>query len=171
MVMVVKIVTQVKLMPDAVQASVRRTLSAVNRAANDVSETGFVRHGLRGSVKPLRSLSCGALKECGFGAQVAQHIIKRVADSYTTLRVNIRAGNLGPEGSKRRRKAESKPIRFREFAAHTYDDRCLSWNYDAQTVSIWTVDGRIKNLRFACSSEALKALVAYRQGESDLIFR
>ncbi|MFI0465715.1 RNA-guided endonuclease InsQ/TnpB family protein [Saccharopolyspora sp. 5N102] len=167
-----KIVTQVRLLPDAAQASVlERNLSAINHAANGVSETGFEHHGLRGSVKQLRSLSYGALKERGFGAQVAQHIIKRVVDSYTTLRANIRNGNLGAEGSKRRHKAESKPIRFREFAAHTYDDRCLSWNYDARTVSIWTTDGRIKNLRFVCSVEALKNLVGHRQGESDLVFR
>ena len=51
------------------------------------------------------------------------------------------------------------------------DDRCLSWNYDARTVSIWTLDGRIKTLRFACSPKALKQLVELRQGESDLLQR
>jgi hypothetical protein len=56
-------------------------------------------------------------------------------DAYITLRANLRAGNLGKPGSKRRRKAESKPVVFRPEAAHPFDDRCLSWQYDAQTVS------------------------------------
>ncbi|MEU5848647.1 hypothetical protein [Saccharopolyspora shandongensis] len=30
--------------------------------------------------------------------------------------------------------------------ARAYDDRCLSWNYGTQTVSIWTLDGRIRNV-------------------------
>jgi putative transposase len=38
-------------------------------------------------------------------------------------------------------------------------------------VSIWTLDGRIKNVRFACSLGALKQLIEHRNGESDLVFR
>nr|WP_257041153.1 transposase [Streptomyces sp. TLI_55] len=167
-----KLVVQVKLMPDAVQApTLERTLPAINEAANWVSAVGFEGFGLKASVRELRKLCYGELKMRGFGAQAAQHIIKRVADAYTTLRVNIRSGNLGPEGSKRRRKAEAKPVVFRPHAAHTYDDRCLSWNYDAKTVSIWTLGGRIKEVRFASSPEALKTLTEHRKGESDLVFR
>lgn len=163
---------QVKLTPDAVQApAVERTLHAANEAATWVSAVSHQHFCLRGSVRELRKLCYGELKARGFGAQAAQHIIKRVADAYTTLRANIRAGNLGPEGAKRRRRAESKPIAFRPHAAHTYDDRCLSWNYDAQAVSIWTLDGRVKNVRFACSADTLKQLAAHRQGESDLVLR
>lgn len=167
-----KVVVQVKLLPDAVQApALERTLPAVNEAATWVSVVSFEHFGLRGSVRRLRKLCYGKLKARGFGAQAAQHIIKRVADSYTTLRANIRAGNLGAQGSRSRRKAESKPIVFRPYAAHTFDDRCLSWNYDQQTVSIWTLDGRVKKVRFACSADALKQLTGYRQGESDLVCR
>ena len=170
--MCVKITVQVKLTPDVMQApAVEHTLHAANEAANRVSALSFERFGLKGAVRELRKLCYSELKTRGFGAQAAQHIIKRVADSYTTLRANIRAGNLGPEGSKRRRKAESKPITFRPDAAHTYDDRCLSWNYDAQSVSIWTLAGRIKNVRFACSADALGQLTECRKGESDLIQR
>lgn len=169
---IVKLVVQVKLMPDAGQApAFERNLPAINESTNWVSAVGFERFGLKASVRELRKLCYGELKARGFGAQAAQHIIKRVADAYVTLRAQIRSGNLGPEGSKRRRKAESKPVTFRRHAAHTYDDRCLSWNYDAQTVSIWTLDGRMKNVRFTCSPETLKALAEHRKGESDLVFR
>ncbi len=170
--MPVKIVTQVKLIPDAVQApAFARTLPAINDAANWVSTVSFEHFNLKGSERELRKWCYGELKARGFGAQAAQHIIKRVADAYTTLRANIKTGNLGPAHSKRRHKAQSKPIVFRPQAAHTFDDRCLSWNYDTRTVSIWTLDGRIKNVPFACSPGALKQLAEHRRGESDLAFR
>ncbi|MBO0512318.1 transposase [Streptomyces beijiangensis] len=163
---------QVKLQPDAVQApAFERTLPAINDAAHWVSTIAFEGFGLKADVRELRKLCYGELKARGFGAQASQHIIKRVADAYTTLRANIRAGNLGSQTSKRRRKAESKPIVFRKHAAHTYDDRCLSWTYDARTASIWTLDGRVKNVPFACPPEVLKELVEHRRGESDLVFR
>ncbi|MEV6057777.1 transposase [Streptomyces sp. NPDC052107] len=102
------------------------------------------------------------LQKCGPGhIGTAPRLRRRVADSYTTLRASIKTGNLGPEGAKRRRKAQSKPIAFHPDAAHTYDDRCLSWNHDSQTVSVWTVAGRIKNVRFACSAAALKQLAEH----------
>ncbi|MET7727967.1 RNA-guided endonuclease InsQ/TnpB family protein [Streptomyces mirabilis] len=165
-----KIVTQVKLMPDAAQASaLERTLGTVNDAANWVSEVAF-EHGVPREYE-LRNHTYAELKARGLGAQAAQHVIKKVRDSYTTLKANIRAGNLGKDGSRRRRRAESKPVTFRPEAAQPYDDRCLSWQYDQRTVSIWTVDGRVKNIRFVCSADALTMLQAHRQGESDLIER
>ncbi|MER5363296.1 transposase [Streptomyces sp. NPDC002785] len=167
-----KLVVQVRLLPDAAQApALEATLRAVNKAANRVSSVAFEHFGLKARETLLRKLCYGELKARGLGAQAAQHVIKRVCDAYTTLRANIRNGNLGPQGSKRRRKAESKPIVFRPDAAHTYDDRCLSWQYDAQKVSVWTLAGRVKNLRFACSSKALKQLAGHRKGESDLVVR
>lgn len=167
---VMKIVTQVKLMPEADQAAaLRSTLRTVNEAACWVSEVAF-EQGVPREYE-LRKHTYAELKARGLGSQAAQHVIKKVRDSYTTLKANIRAGNLGKEGSKRRRKAESKPITFRPEAAQPYDDRCLSWQCDQRTVSIWTMDGRVKNVPFACSPEALKMLQAHRQGESDLIER
>ncbi|MGW5258484.1 RNA-guided endonuclease InsQ/TnpB family protein [Streptomyces sp. NPDC004012] len=166
----IKIVVQVKLTPEAEQAAaLSATLRTVNEAANWVSEFAFA-HGVPREYE-LRKHTYAELKARGLGAQAAQHVIKKVRDSYTTLKANIRAGNLGKPGSKRRTKAETKPVAFRPEAAQPYDDRCLSWQYDAQTVSIWTTAKRIKNVRFTCSAGALKTLREYRQGESDLIQR
>jgi hypothetical protein len=66
------------------------------------------------------------------------------------LKANIRAGNLGKPGSKRRIKAESRPVTFRPEAAQPFDDRCLSWQYDARTV----IDrkNRVDQATFACRS-------------------
>jgi hypothetical protein len=99
-----QLVVQVRMVPDAVQASaLERILPAVDDGASWVSAVSFERFGLKGGVRELRKLCYGELKARGFGAQAAQHIIKRTADAYTTLRANIRNGNLGREGSKRRR--------------------------------------------------------------------
>ncbi|MEC4021138.1 RNA-guided endonuclease InsQ/TnpB family protein [Streptomyces sp. H27-D2] len=165
-----KIVVQLKLMPEADQAAaLSATLHTVNDAANWVSKVAF-EHGVPREYE-LRKHTYAELKARGLGAQAAQHVIKKTRDAYTTLKANIRAGNLGKPGSKRRVKAESKPIAFRPDAAQPYDDRCLSWQYDQQTVSIWTTAGRLKNVRFVCSADALKMLREQRKGESDLIRR
>ncbi|MET7932022.1 RNA-guided endonuclease TnpB family protein, partial [Streptomyces sp. NPDC005349] len=165
-----KVVTQVKLMPEADQAAaLSATLRTVNDLACWVSEVAFA-HGVPREYE-LRKHTYPRLKAEGLGAQAAQHVIKKVRDAYTTLHANIRAGNLGKPRSKRRFKAASKPITFRPRAAQPYDDRCLSWQYDAQTVSIWTTAGRVKNVRFVCSTDALKTLRDYRKGEADLIER
>jgi IS605 OrfB family transposase len=170
MVIVVKIVTQVKLLPTPEQASALEcTLRAVNEAANWVSGVAFERGVPR--EYELRKHTYAELKGRGLGAQAAQHVIKKVRDACTTLAANLRAGNLGKPGSKRRTKAESKPITFRPEAAQPYDDRCLSWQYDGRSVSIWTTAGRLKSVRFACSPSALMTLRDHRRGESDLIRR
>ncbi len=102
-------------------------------------------------------------------AQPTVRVIGKVCDAYTTRQANLKAGNLGRKGSPRRQRATSTPISFRLDAAQPFDDRCLSWQMDARTVSIWTVSGRMKNLDFTTSPEQLKLLTEYRQGESDLL--
>ena len=100
----------------------------------------------------------------GLSAQPMVRAVKKVVDAYATLKAPLRAGSLGPPTSKRYRKAVGTPIVFRPEAAQPFDDRCLSWQYDARTVSIWTVAGRMKGIRFACSADRLKTLVAHRKG-------
>ncbi|MEU5894241.1 RNA-guided endonuclease TnpB family protein, partial [Streptomyces sp. NPDC047461] len=116
---VVKIVTQVKLMPEAEQAAaLSATLRTVNDLACWVSDVAFA-CGVPREYE-LRKHTYPRLKAEGLGAQAAQHTIKKVRDAYTTLKANVRAGNLGKPKSKRRRKAESKPITFRRDAAQPY---------------------------------------------------
>jgi putative transposase len=153
MVGAVKIVVQVKLLPDARQApALEATLRAVNDAANLVSAVAFGRRVFR--EYDLRKQVYGDLKDRGLGAQAAQHVIRKTCHAYKALKASIRAGNLGKPGSARRVKAESKPVRFRPGAAQPYDDRCLSWQLDKRTVSIWTTSGRLRGVRFACSAAA-----------------
>lgn len=164
----VKIVAQVKLMPSSAHDAdaLAATLRACNRAANRVSQIAFRTGKVRRN--ELQDETYYMVKaDYDLGAQSAVRTIKKVCDAYATLKGNIKAGHLS---GKAKRKAESKPIAFREGAAQPYDDRILSWNLDARTVSIWTVAGRIKNVPFACSPEAVK-LLASRKGESDLVRR
>jgi putative transposase len=166
----VKIVVQVKLLPDASEAAaLEATLRAVNDAANLVSAVAFGRRVFR--EYELRKQVYGDLRARGLGAQAAQHVIRKACHAYKTLEASIRAGNLGKPGSARRVKAESRPVTFRPDAAQPYDDRCLSWQPGPRTVSIWTTSGRLRGVRFACSADAIETLAACRQGESDLVHR
>lgn len=166
-----KIVVQVRLLPSPDEAlALSATLDAANRAANAVSAVAFDK-GVT-SRNDLQKVAYGRLKvEFGLGAQAAVRTVKKVVDAYATLRGTIRAGRLGPEGSPRRVKATTKRIVFRADAAQPFDDRMLSWQHDAGTVSIWTVAGRLRSVRFVGSAEQLKTLAAYRRGESDLVCR
>ncbi|AGP53365.1 RNA-guided endonuclease InsQ/TnpB family protein [Streptomyces rapamycinicus] len=166
-----KLVVQVKLLPTPGQASaLEATLRACNRAATHASAVAFA-EGLKDRNGLQKEVYAGLKADFGLSAQPAVRVVKKVVDAYATLKANLRAGNLGPSTSKRYRTAVGTPVVFRPGAAQPFDDRCLSWQYDARTVSIWTVDGRMKGVRFACSPDQLKTLVIYRRGESDLVRR
>ncbi|MDX3584591.1 RNA-guided endonuclease InsQ/TnpB family protein [Streptomyces europaeiscabiei] len=166
-----KLVVQVKLLPTPEQASVlEATLRVCNRAADYVSRTAF-EQGLYGRNELQKLVYTDIKATFGLSAQPAVRAIKKTVDAYATLQANLTAGNLGKPGSKRRLKATGTPVAFRPEAAQPFDDRCLSWQHDARTVSIWTVQGRLKNLRYTGHVDQLKTLVQYRRGESDLICR
>jgi IS605 OrfB family transposase len=170
MMQVVKLVVQVKLLPDeATEMALRETLRSCNAAANLASRRAFDT-GVMGKTS-LQRLVYGELKQLGLSAQPAIHAVRKVAGAYAALKANLKAGNYGPEGSRRRVKAESAPVRFRKDAAQPFDDRCLSWQLDARTISIWTVHGRSGRIGFQCSPEQMKLLTEFRRGESDLVFR
>lgn len=166
-----KLVVQVKLLPTPEQASaLEATLRACNRAATYASQVAFAqdlkdRNGLQ------KEVYTDLKATFGLSAQPVVRTVKKVVDAYSTLKANLLAGNLGAPTSKRYRRAVGTPVAFRPQAAQPFDDRCLSWQYDARTVSIWTVDGRLKGIRFACSPNQLKTLVTHRKGESDLVRR
>jgi hypothetical protein len=84
---VVKIVVQVKLLPDTAEASVLgATLRTVNDAANMVSAVAFDRRVFREYA--LRKHTYGDLKDRGLGAQAAQHVIRKTCHAYQTLQAN-----------------------------------------------------------------------------------
>ena len=165
-----KLVVPVRLYPAAAdEAALRDTLTLCNQAAGLVSARAFEAR-VTGK-QSLQRLVYGDLKAMGLSAQPAIHVARKVAGAYAALRANIRAGNLGEPGSTRRARAGSKPIAFRADAAQPFDDRCLSWQLDRRTVSIWTTAGRMTGIPFRCSDAQFARLRDHRQGESDLVYR
>ncbi|MEU6660749.1 transposase [Streptomyces sp. NPDC046821] len=166
-----KLMVQVKLLPTPVQAAaLEATLRACNEAATWVGEVAFERRAFKNF--DLRRHTYGVVKErWGLGAQAAQHVIKKAADAYRALGADLKRGWLGPRGSARPGRTVGEPLTFRPQAAQPYDDRMLSWQTAARTVSIWTVGGRMKGVAFTSGPNQLKTLALYRQGESDLVCR
>lgn len=166
-----KLVVQVKLLPSPGQAAaLEATLRTCNLAADHVSRIAFS-SGTKDR-NDLRRLVYADIKATyGLSAQPAVRVVKKVVDAYSTLVASLKAGRPGGPSSKRYRRAVGSAVGFRPKAAQPFDDRCLSWQYDARTVSIWTLGGRMKNVQFACSAEQLKTLVEHRRGESDLVQR
>ncbi|WP_460808334.1 RNA-guided endonuclease InsQ/TnpB family protein [Micromonospora zhanjiangensis] len=166
-----KLVVQVKLLPTPQQASaLESTLRACNTAACEVAATARQIDCYRNY--DLRKHTYQGIKtNYALGAQAAQHVIKKVCDAYATLAANLRAGRYGKPGSRRRRRVEANPISFRWDAAQPYDARMLSWQHDARTVSIWTVDGRVKSVAFTGSPDQVKAVASLPVGECDLVHR
>lgn len=62
----------------------------------------------------------------------------------------------------------SAPVAFRLHAAPPCDDRVLSWGHGARTVSIRTLEGRVR-VPFSGAAEHPEVLVARRKGGSGLI--
>jgi IS605 OrfB family transposase len=166
----VKLVVQVKLLPSAGQAeALRATLHEANDAANRVSKVAHEKTVFRNFA--LRKHTYEDIRAAGLGSQAAQHVIKKVAGAYRALHSNIKNGNYGKPGSKRRLKVASKPIEFRPDAAQPYDQRNLSFALDARTISLRTLAGRLKDVPFTCPAGMLKALTEFPRGESDLLYR
>jgi len=168
---IVKLVVQVRLLPTPEQAAaLEATLRACNEAAGWASKIAFEKDVKRNFA--LREYTYGEIKaRWGLGAQAAQHVVKKTCDAYATLKANLKAGNLGPRGSKRYRRAIEKPIAFRPQGAQPYDDRMLSWQVVERRISIWTTAGRVKDVAFTASPQQLATLALYRKGESDLLYR
>ncbi len=119
----------------------------------------------------LRQHTYQQLRAAGVGSQAAQHVIKRVCDAYRTRRSNLNNGNYGKKGSARRERIESTPITFRPDSGHPYDQRNLSFAPDVRTISLWTFQGRLKDVPFTGSPDQIKALAGHKRGEADLLRR
>lgn len=141
-----KLIAQVKLLPTPEQADVlQHTLEQANAACRFVSDTAWETKTFR--QYDLHHKCYQAVREqFGLSAQVAVRAIAKVADAY-----------------KLDRKAKRT---FKTTGSIAYDDRILSWRLQDQTVSILTVNGRLR-IPFVCGERQLEMLQT-RQGESDL---
>ncbi|MFB7182793.1 RNA-guided endonuclease InsQ/TnpB family protein [Streptomyces sp. NPDC056257] len=166
-----KLVMQVELLPTPEQASaLQATLRACNEAASWVSEIAYAEKTYR-NLELRRHTYTQVKARWGLGAQAAQHVIKKAADPCTSTRARQRTRELHRTASTRRRQGALKPPSFRPDAAQPYDDRMLSWQTEARTVSIWTTIGRLKGVAITASAGQLATLARRRRGESDLLHR
>jgi len=144
-----KLIAQVKLQPTEQQAdALKRTMEAANRAANFLSTIAWDMQQF--GQYDLHHLAYYAIRaQFDLSAQMTVRVIAKVADAY---------------------KLDKKTRRtFRPLGSVAYDSRILAWKIENCSVSIWTLDGRIK-LPFAAGEHQLDRLTT-SQGEADLIFR
>jgi IS605 OrfB family transposase len=150
-----KLVIPVKLVCSREESdALVRTLRACNAAAQMVSDLAWDRRIFRRF--SLQQVAYGQVKDMGLGAQAAIHVVRKVADAY----------NSGDPKFRR-----SRHRRFRWSSAQPYDARNLSFDHEAQTISIWTVGGRRKGIRFQCAPWQRALLASHPIGECDLVFR
>lgn len=108
----VKLVVEVRLLPEpSVHEALVETLARCNQAANWVSKVAFEKGEHRKFA--LQSLVYQQVKaDFGLSAQPAIRVLAKIEGSYNTLRANLKAGNYGRPGSKRRRQADLVPARL-----------------------------------------------------------
>ncbi len=143
-----KLIAQLKLQPTPEQhAALLRTLEVANAACNAMSETAWRTQTFRQF--DLHKLSYESCREAfGLSAQLTVRCLSKVADTYKLDRKTQRV--------------------FRPHGSIAYDDRILSWNLHAPSVSIWTVNGR-QSIPFVTGSRQME-LLATRKGETDLAY-
>jgi len=143
-----KVIAQIKLNPSPEQhTALLATLAEANAACDAISSIAWQAREFRRI--PLQKLSYHQVKASfRLGAQVLIRCIAKVADAYKLDR-NVQRT-------------------FRPHGAIAFDDRNLSWYTDKQAVSIWTVAGR-QYIPYR-EGEHQRRLLAYRKGESDLVY-
>jgi IS605 OrfB family transposase len=171
----VKQVVKLRMLPTEVEAAaLEATLRTCNEAASWLSAEMHAERVYRKHDAQKRFYT-ELRQRFGLSAQPAIRVIGKVADAYTALRANLAAGNYGPAGSRRRTRVLARPINFRRDAAQPFDARCLSWQIPELgregTVSIWTVQGRMRNIRIFGGPKPLALLRTRSIGETDLIHR
>jgi putative transposase len=172
---VVKQVVKTRLLPTEEESSaLEATLSACNAAATWLSQLVHSQR-VRNKVDAQRLFYPELRQRFGLSAQLTIRVIGKVIDAYASQRTKINSGHFGPPDSWRRKMVIATPINFRSLAAQPFDARCLSWwipdrvvEHNA-AVSIWTVKGRMRNVRLLTASRDRALLQAHRIGESDLV--
>ncbi len=141
-----KLTLQIKLLPTQEQfTSLKNTLKEANAACNEISETAWNKK-LFNQFKLHKEVYHPIKSSFNLSAQMVVRCISKVADAYKL-------------GKKVKRE-------FRILGAITYDARILSYTKDG--VSLWSVDGRLKGIKFVCHNPNY---LSYIKGEADLVLK
>jgi IS605 OrfB family transposase len=145
----VKLTAKVKLAATEEQAkSLLYTLSSANECCDWISQQAWAAQQFR-QFDIHRIVYRAAREKFALSSQVVVRCIAKVADSYKLDRKTLRT--------------------FRPTGAIAYDARILTWHTDEQSVSLWSIGGRLR-IPFLAGAHQL-ALLARQKGESDLTFR
>ncbi len=144
-----KLTAVVKLLPTPDQSPLlKETVERANAACNYISEQAWENKAF-GQIALHHLTYAAAREQFDLGAQVVVRCIAKVVQAYKLDHDTLRA--------------------FKPQGAIAFDSRILNWRIPDQTVSIWTPAGR-QTIGFAAGEHQL-ALLAYQQGESDLLYR
>ncbi|HEX2908346.1 MAG TPA: transposase [Phototrophicaceae bacterium] len=143
-----KLIVQVKLQPTPEQRQyLLQTLEQANALCDQISAYAWEHKTFR-SFALHQALYHALRASSDLSAQVVVRLFAKVADAY--------------------KKDKKTQRHFRPHGAIAYDDRILTWYTDQQHVSIWSVGGRL-NIAYLCGQRQ-RELLAYRKGESDLVY-
>ena len=143
-----KLTLQLKLVPTHAQAeTLTRTLAATNKACDFISQVAWDSPTF-GKFALQKACYQDVRETFGLSAQMTIRALAKVGDAY---KLDIKTKRT-----------------FRPMSAIAYDDRILSFALPDSSVSIWTLDGR-QSIPFVCGASQ-RALLPFRQGESDLAF-
>ncbi len=142
-----KLTLKIKLLPNQEQAQfLLQTIKQANLACNKISELAW-QSKVFGQFN-LHKVAYHTIKDMGkLSAQIIVRCIKKVADAY-----------LIDKKTKRE---------FKSLGSISYDSRILTYTAN-DTISIWTVGGRVKGLPFVCHN---RNYLPYIKGEADLVYK
>jgi len=127
--------------------SLKKTMQAANAACNHISNYAFDNKNFNRF--ELQKILYQYLRdEFCLPSQIAIKCIQKVAKTYID--------------------DKSKLVEFYDLGSVNYDNRILSWK--TNSISITTIDGRVKEVTFACYHRA-NELLKYRANEHHLVFR
>jgi len=128
--------------------ALKRTLEAANAACNAISRFAWEYQVFK-QFDLHKALYYAIREQFQLSAQMAVRCFAKVADSYKLDRATHRT--------------------FQSNGAIAYDERILKFDTLNQTVSIWTITGRLKGIPYQCG-ERQRELLTHQKGESDLWF-
>lgn len=141
-----KLTLKIKLLPDDSQfKSLKNTLIEANTACNYISDVAFKKR-IFNQFKIHKEVYHVVKETFNLSAQMVVRCISKVADSYKI---------------DKKVKREYKPL-----GGIAYDSRILTYTKDG--VSLWTVDGRLKGIKFVCHNPNY---IPYIKGEADLVLK
>jgi IS605 OrfB family transposase len=141
-----KLTLKIKLLLSEDQAkSLLKTIKQANAACDAISEVAWGKK-IFSQFKLHHETYHNSKAFFKLSAQMVVRCISKVADSYKI---------------DRKVKRQFKPL-----GAISYDSRILSYTKDG--ISLWTVDGRLKEIPFVCHN---KSYLPFMKGEADLVFR